>query len=119
MINGLTINPEVRIDHRSVFIARVTFMFGDADSYSKKEIPCSEAEIIILKNLYDHGKWDRDWGYSRDPLYKALAETFDEDDMHEFFPVDHDAWGYAHFNDIDVIWYDENGQAHAVEFWWS
>lgn len=118
MINGLSINPDVLVEHRSTFVARLNFMFGDADSYSLKEIPCSEAEVILIKNLYEHGKWDRDWGYSRDPLYKELAETFDEDDMCDYFPCDHDAWGYAKFNALEVVWYDEHGLPHAVEFWW-
>lgn len=113
---NVIISPDVRVDHRSTFVARVKFMFGDADSYSLKEIPCSEDEVITLKKLYDDGKWSRDYGYTRDPMYKKLAETFDEDDMHEYFPVDHDAWGYATFDEIEVIWYDENGLPHNVEF---
>lgn len=119
MINNLSINPEVRVEHRSIFIASLNFMFGDADSYSLKEIPCSEAAVILVKNLYDHGKWDRDWGYSRDPLYKELAEIFIEEDMCEFFPVDHDAGGYAKFNSLDIVWYDEQGLPHNVEFYWQ
>lgn len=113
---NVRINPEVRVDHRSVFVARVKFMFGDADSYSLKEIPCTEAELITLKKLYDTGKWNSEYGYTRDPLYKELEKTFEEDDMHEYFPVDHDAWGYAQFNDFDATWYDENGLPHSVEF---
>ncbi len=116
MIKSLTINPDVLVQYRSTFIARLNFMFGDADSYSLKEIPCSEAEILTLKNLYEHGKWESDYGYCRDPLYKELAKTFCEDDMCEYFPVDHDAWGYAQFDNLDVIWYDEHGLPHNVEF---
>ena len=51
-------------------------------------------------------------------MYKELAETFDEDDMCDYFPCDHDAWGYAKFNALEVVWYDEHGLPHAVEFWW-
>ena len=119
MINGLTVNPEVKVGFINTFVVSIKYMFGDADNYSVKTYPLSEAETILVKNLYDHGKWTKDHGYTRHELYGELAQTMDEDDMCDFFPADHDAWGYGKFDDIEFTYYDDKGLPHAVDFWWK
>lgn len=116
MINGLTINPEVRVTHRNTFVVEYEFMFGDGDNYATRSLPLNEAEVILAKNLFDHGKWDRNYGYSRDPLYKKLGETLIEDDMLELFTEDPDGWGYGRFYRFNTTWYDEQGLPHNVDF---
>lgn len=119
MINGLTINPEVMVTHRNTFVVEYEFMFGDGDSYTTRSMPLDEAQVIIAKNLFDHGKWDREHGYGRDPLYKELSETLIEEDMYELFAMDPDGWGHGKLYRFEALWYDENGLPHGVEFHWQ
>lgn len=119
MINGLSINPEVLIPpYRNTFVATIEFMFGDADSYTTRSVELNEDQAISLKNLFDHGKFNR--GYHGDPLYRDFRDSIgDEDLLCDIFPNDPDGWGPAKFEALSVVWYDENGYPHAVEFWWQ
>jgi len=124
MINGLTVNPFVmQSEHREVYVIECMFMLGDADSYPTGRITLeTEEQVIALKNMFDGAKWTKDHGYTRDPLYQVFVDTLgerDEDDLYDFFQNDHDAWGYGRFKDLLVLWYDDQGLPHSVDFWWK
>lgn len=121
MINGLTVNPEVmQSPHREVFVIECKFMLGDADSYPTGTITLEkEEQVIALKNMFDHAKWDRDYGYGRDPLYRTFIDMLECEEDEEFFQNDHDAWGYGKFYQLQILWFDAQGLPHAVDFWWK
>lgn len=123
MINGLTIRPEVFVsDYRNCFVATIKFMLGDADSYPTGEIELqNDQQVIALRNMYESAKFHgREDGYRPDPLYKAFADLLeygDEDDaLYDLFQDDQDAWGAGRFEEFSVLWYDEQGNPHAVDF---
>lgn len=135
MINGLTVNPEPYIPpYRSVFVVEVEYMLGDADAYETKKIEMNEASVIAFKNLFDHGTRGKD-DYQSDLLYRTYAKTFaesctgeeaPEEDVEDYsdwvcehFAQDPDGWGGGSFHSLSVLWYDENGLPHEVEFWWG
>lgn len=121
MINGLTIRPEVFIPYRNCFVATAKFMLGDADSYPTGKIQLqNDEQVIALKNLFDHGVYTRDNGYTDSPLFETFCDLleFGEDGTYDFFQNDYDAWGAGKFEEFSVLWYDEQGQPHAVDFWW-
>lgn len=119
MINKLSVNPDVlKSSHRNTFVISYEFMYGDADSYARRSLPVDETIVIAAKNLYDHGKWIEDLGYTSDPLYHDLAELLIEEDMDELFPCDMNG-NDGKFHDFNATWYDEDGQPHAVEFYWQ
>jgi hypothetical protein len=121
MINGLTVNPEVmQSAHREVFVVECRFMLGDADSYPTGTIVLeTQEQVIALKNMFDHAKWTRDYGYQRDPLYRTFVDMLECEEDEEFFQNDHDAWGYGKFSELLVLWYDDQGLPHSVDFWWK
>lgn len=118
MINGVSITTPYVQPYHNTFVAKIVFMMGDADSYQTSEIPLTEEGVILMKNLFDHGVWDRDTGYSGNQLYKDLEEIF-EDELGFYFPRDPDGWGAGRFNDLQVLWYDADGVQYNTEFWWS
>lgn len=121
MINGLTVNPFVmQSEHREVFVVQCQFMLGDADSYPTGTIVLEQEEqVIALKNMFDHAKWEKDDGYANDPLYKAFKGMLECEEDWDFFQNDPDGWGPGRFYDLQVFWYDTEGYPHAVDFWWK
>lgn len=123
---------------KNCFEVHVTYMFGDADSYSKEVYHFSTEEDLLtfvnfLQDLKDSPYQTGSLRYEphKHPdfdkfvINEAKDELWDEDSEHylyattaqmENWPNDYDGWGVGKVDEYFVTRYNEKGEAFSVSF---
>lgn len=111
--------------HKSVFVAELDFMHGDADAYTDEELEVGGEDDL------EQFVADMKWIHDQDPHYDRLGNYDDKSDevmadprftrwFGEYFdiwPYDNQAGDYrcpAALDGVSYWWYDADGVRHKV-----
>lgn len=121
---GETVEP--RLSPTNTYVLNLKYMHGDADHYTDRAVEVKDfSQLVEVVTFWI--KWDAlDWNYRCDLLdsYDDIKHEIQEfgisnpayfiDNFFEYDVICHECGRFAHFNDLEIFWYNDQGIKHYV-----